>query len=323
MTLFEENKPIKKKRGRKPKNVLKSENEKVKGPPKKRGRKPKNAVKSENVKVKGPPKKRGRKPKGGKIVKTLTDVDKNQIIKKTNIILHLKCSSSDIDLNESKIMKFKPEFLNIQNKISNIKFNELKNQNESTDKQDVWDKLATLKKRLHFNNVFEKRSNCFWCTCSFDNPPIYIPKQERNGMIEVYGCFCSPECAVAYLKRESIDTSTLWERYSLLNNVYSNIFNYEHNIKPAPNPYYLLDKFYGNLSINEYRKLLNNQQLLLVVDKPLTKVLPELFEENNDMPTIYSNLLTDKTNKKNLRLHRKVPKNSKKNILNSKFNITS
>jgi hypothetical protein len=77
MTLSEENKPIKKKRGRKPKNVLKSENEKVKGAPKKRGRKPKNAVKSENVKVKGPPKKRGRKPKGGKIVKTLTDVDKN------------------------------------------------------------------------------------------------------------------------------------------------------------------------------------------------------------------------------------------------------
>lgn len=290
---------------------------------KKRGRKPKNAPKSENVKVKGPPKKRGRKPKGGKIVKTLTDVNKNHIMKKTNIILHLKCSSSDIDLNESDIMKFKPEFLNIQNKNTNIKFNELQNQEETTEKKDVWEKLTTLKKRLHFNNVSEKRSNCFWCTCPFDNPPIYIPKQERNGMMEVYGCFCSPECAVAYLKREPIDTSTLWERYSLLNNVYSNIFNYEHNIKPAPNPYYLLDKFYGNLSIKEYRKLLNNQQLLLVVDKPLTKVLPELFEENNDMPTIYSNLLTDKTNKKNLRLHRKLPKNSKKNILNSKFNIAS
>ena len=290
---------------------------------KKRGRKPKNATKTENVKVKGPPKKRGRKPKGGKIVKTLTDVNKNQIMKKTNIILHLKCSSSDLNLNEPDVMKFKPEFLNIQSKNTNIKFNELPNQNDNSEKKDVWDKLTTLKKRLHFNNVSEKRSNCFWCTCAFDNPPIYIPKQERNGLMEVYGCFCSPECAVAYLKREPIDTSTLWERYSLLNNVYSNIFNYEHNIKPAPNPYYLLDKFYGNLSIKEYRKLLNNQQLLLVVDKPLTKVLPELFEENNDMPTIYSNLLTDKTNKKNLRLHRKLPKNSKKTILNSKFNITS
>jgi hypothetical protein len=95
---------------------------------KKRGRKPKNATKTENVKVKGPPKKRGRKPKGGKIVKTLTDVNKNQIMKKTNIILHLKCSSSDLNLNEPDVMKFKPEFLNIQSKNTNIKFNELPNQ---------------------------------------------------------------------------------------------------------------------------------------------------------------------------------------------------
>ena len=290
---------------------------------KKRGRKPKNASKLDNKKIKGPPKKRGRKPKGGKILKTLTDVNKNQILKKTNIILHLKCSSNDLDQKNQHVMKFSPEYLNIQNKNTNIKFNEIQNDNENNDKKDVWEKISSLKKKLRFNNVSEKRSNCFWCTCSFDNPPIYIPKQERNSLIEVYGCFCSPECAVAYLKREPIDTSTLWERYSLLNNIYSNIFNYEHNIKPAPNPYYLLDKFYGNLSIHEYRKLLNNQQLLLVVDKPLTKVLPELFEENNDMPTIYSNLLTDKTNKSNLRLHRKQPKNSKKNILNSNFNIQS
>jgi hypothetical protein len=290
---------------------------------KKRGRKPKNAKKTENVKIKGPPKKRGRKPKGGKIVKTLTDVNTSPIMKKSNIILHLKCSSSDVNDKNDNVLKYEPMFMNMQNKNNTIKFNELKETNENENKKDVWEKIKSLKKRLHFNNVSDKRSNCFWCTCSFDNPPIYIPKQERNEIIEVYGCFCSPECAVAFLKREPIDTSTLWERYSLLNNIYSNIFNYEQNIKPAPDPYYLLDKYYGNLSIKEYRKLLNNQQLLLVVDKPLTKVLPELFEENNDTPTIYSNLLTEKKNKKNLRLHRKVPKNSKKNILNSKFNIAT
>ena len=120
---------------------------------KKRGRKPKNASKTENVKVKGPPKKRGRKPKGGKIVKTLTDLNKKQIIKKTNIILHLKCSSCDIDDNSDSIMKFKPEYLNIQKKNTNIKFNEIENESENNDKKDVWDKLTTLKKRLHFNNV--------------------------------------------------------------------------------------------------------------------------------------------------------------------------
>jgi hypothetical protein len=61
---------------------------------------------------------------------------------------------------------------------------------------------------------------------------------------------------------------------------------------------------------------------LLVVEKPLTKILPELYEENNDSPTIYSNLLTEKSSgKQQLRLHRKLPKNSKKSILNSNFNM--
>ena len=66
-------------------------------------------------------------------------------MKKTNIILHLKCSSSDIDLNETDIMKFKPEFLNIQNKNTNIKFNELQNQEETTEKKNVWEKNSWSK----------------------------------------------------------------------------------------------------------------------------------------------------------------------------------
>jgi hypothetical protein len=291
---------------------------------KKRGRKPKNQKisKDENV-AKHKPKKRGRKPKGGKIVKNILDGENKEILKKSNIILHLKCSTNDIEKVNNNVLEYDPSVFNIQNKTHNIKFNELNKETDApADKKDTWDKIKILKKRLHFNDVADKRCNCFWCTCPFDNPPIYIPKQERNGLIEVYGCFCSPECAVAYLKKEPIDTSTLWERYSLLNNIYSDIYNYEENIKPAPDPYYLLDKFYGNLSIQEYRKLLNNQQLLLVVEKPLTKILPELFEENNDMPSIYSNLLTDKQNKNNLRLHRKLPKSSKKNILTSNFNLS-
>ncbi len=41
---------------------------------KKRGRKPKNTKKVD----KPPPKKRGRKPKGGKIIKNISDLNKNQ-----------------------------------------------------------------------------------------------------------------------------------------------------------------------------------------------------------------------------------------------------
>ncbi len=288
---------------------------------KKRGRKPKNTV----VKVKPPPKKRGRKPKGGKIIKNIEDVNKNLIIKKQNIILHLKCSSNDLENNENDALNSNPTYLNIQNKQNKVQYNEINQQpeEEKIHKKDIWEKIKQLKIRLRNNDVSDKRSNCFWCTYPFDNPPIYIPRQERNGMIEVYGNFCSPECAVAHLKHQPIDTSTLWERYSLLNNIYSDIYNYETNIKPAPCPHYTLEKFYGTLTIQEYRKLLNNKSLLLIVEKPLTKVLPELFEENNDYPTIYSDLLTEqKSGKSVLRLSRKLPKNSKKSMLCSNFNLT-
>ena len=62
---------------------------------------------------------------------------------------------------------------------------------------------------------------------SFDNPAIYIPSSYENNSYEVYGCFCSPQCAVSFLKNQNIDTSTLWERYSLLNNMYTKIYNYQ------------------------------------------------------------------------------------------------
>jgi hypothetical protein len=81
---------------------------------------------------------------------------------------------------------------------------------------------------------------------------------------------------------ENIDSSTKFERYHLLNHIYSKIYNYTKNIKPAPNPYYVLNKYYGNLTIQEYRSLLRNDRLFLIVDKPLTKILPELHEDNDD-----------------------------------------
>ncbi len=103
-----------------------------------------------------------------------------------------------------------------------------------------------------------------------------------NNTYQVYGCFCSPECAVAYLMNENIDTSTKFERYHLINLLYGKICNYKKSIKPAPNPYYLLNKYYGNLSIQEYRKLFKSEQMIYVVNKPLTHILPELYEDNND-----------------------------------------
>ena len=345
----------KKKRGRKPK--IKNKDETVDEvvnqvetsniviPKKKRGRKPK--VKTNTIitgsEVLVPKKKRGRKPRGGKIVelkkKTNNENEKVQV----NCILHLKCSTKDIDQisNSIKLDKkynmIEPFILN-KCKNNAIQYDEIKNDYKENDKnmndcidesnvdlKKIYSKLRKLRYNLHKNDMMDKKSDCFWCTYGFSNPPIYIPKRNRNKMVEVYGCFCSPECAVSYLKNEPIDTATRWERYSLLNNIYCKIYNYEKNIKPAPNPYYTLDKYYGNLTIQEYRKLLMNDRLLLVVDKPLTKLMPELYEESHENPQIYNDILntSSNNNKHKYRLQRKNKKETKKNIMQTKFNINN
>ena len=151
--------------------------------------------------------------------------------------------------------------------------------------KDILKKLNHLKTSFHRSDVFQaigaapRRSCCFWDTCEFDTPPVYLPKSvSANGYV-VYACFCSPECALAYLMNERVDTSVKFERCQMLNAMHGKI---NVSIKPAPNPQYILSKFYGNLSIQEYRKLFKGEQIVYVVNKPLTHILPEIYEENND-----------------------------------------
>jgi site-specific DNA-cytosine methylase len=81
---------------------------------------------------------------------------------------------------------------------------------------------------------------------------------------------------LTYEVLEAVDFGVPQKRQRIL------IVGYKKNIKPAPNPYYLLEKFYGNLSIQEYRKLLNSAHMLLTIDKPMTRILPELHEDNEE-----------------------------------------
>ena len=282
-------------------------------------------------------KKRGRKPRGGKLFPKINDNNSNNN-EVNNIILHLKCSLNDIyannydeniehyHFNENKISDLNYELINkkpTSNSIDNSINNSVNNTSSisDTDKANhennktIHEKIEALSYNLHTNNVCDKKSSCFWCTFDFDNNPIYIPKHELNNSYNVYGCFCSPECACAYLMNDKdIDNASRFERYQLLNNIYCKIYNYTKNIKPAPNPYYTLDKYYGNLTIQEYRKMLKNERLLLIVDKPLTRILPELYDENNDNNYLNKGLQTNSIMRKNIAV-------SKINIVSENFNI--
>ncbi len=298
-------------------------------------------------------KKRGRKPKGGKIIQQVVPLNNNKEVK-PNVILHLKCCLKDLQSNSSVSTNIESfnflakndlnyEIINsnqnnnyssnysnnaILNNISHNDNNDNDNdiydddyysKNKDNDIREIWKKLKVLEHNLHINNISNKKSACFWCTCEFDNPPIYIPKHFIKDSYHVYGCFCSPECAVAHLMEENIDSSAKFERYHLINNIYSKIYDYKKNIKPAPNPFYLLDKYYGNLSIQEYRSLLRNERLFLVVDKPLTRILPELHEDNDDF-IINNKIIPANT----LLIKKKLQKKpqTKNNILSEKFGLS-
>lgn len=194
--------------------------------------------------------------------------------------------------------------------------------------KDINQKLKKLKINLYKNTLQDKKSACFWCTYEYDNQPCYIPKYETDDRIYGYGSFCRPECSVAYLMKESLDDSTKFERYHLLNHIYSKVYGYKKNIKPAPNPYYLLDKFYGNLSIQEYRKLLKTEHLLTIIEKPLSRILPELFEDNdNFILSIYGNSTKQaNTNANMYKVKRQSEKQagpSKNSIMKEKFGLSS
>ena len=288
-------------------------------------------------------KKRGRKPKGGKIIQQIVSPNKFTETK-PNVILHLKCCLKDLslssnldgyDLNScvfsnSKVyhdvinsenvpytdLKEKLPEYDIDNDNDNTDFDTQTDKNTENDIKVIWKKLKVLQHNLHINNTNNKKSACFWDTCEFDNPPVYIPKHFINDTYHVYGCFCSPECAVAYLMEENIDSSIKFERYQMINHIYSKIYNYNMNIKPSPNPYYMLEKYYGNLTTQEYRSLLRNERLFLIVDKPLTRIMPELHEDNDDF--IINNKIIP-TN--NIKL-RKIQKKTKNNILSERFGFT-
>lgn len=222
------------------------------------------------------------------------------------------------DNNELKeLSRICPICINKQNKEETIIQNN--DEDDSISFKDINQKLKEIKIQLYKNTNPDSKSACFWCTYDFDNTTCYIPKYELDGEIVGYGSFCRPECATAYLLKENIDDSCKFERYQLLNKIYGKVYNYERNIKPSPDPYYLLDKYYGNLSIQEYRKLLNSDHMLMVLEKPLTRVLPELHEELNDSNDTNNNFTLKNTGYKVKRQSEKQKGPSKNEIIKEKF----
>lgn len=118
---------------------------------------------------------------------------------------------------------------------------------------------------------------CFWCCHSFDGQPCAIPSHILDEVWYMYGNFCSPECATAYLFKERIDNHVQWERYALLNSLYAEdakvLAGSPRGVRPAP-PREVLRMFGGSMDISEYRALVHEKRLRVdVLTPPMVSII--------------------------------------------------
>ena len=136
--------------------------------------------------------------------------------------------------------------------------------------QDFYKKDQTL--LVQFKNLDETKTipdktdvACFWCCHTFDNKPCVIPSRDLGTFLQVYGNFCCPGCAMAYLFDQRMDAHSRWEQLSLLNRVYGEMAGGRVFIAPARAS---LKIFGGPYSIEQYRDLIRSHKLRVDIHLP-------------------------------------------------------
>jgi len=175
---------------------------------------------------------------------------------------------------------------------------------------------------------------CFWCCENFAGRPCIIPSHVIDEVWQVYGNFCTPQCSMAYLISELLDTHTRWERIALLNRLYSSFIN--GRIYPAP-PRETMKRFGGPISSEEFHSICDGKRIRIDVHlPPMVSILASIdtkpidFYEtplcttsgsyqmpNNNVAVVQNNDV------KTLKLRRSKPLKDKESTLDSCLQITT
>lgn len=119
---------------------------------------------------------------------------------------------------------------------------------------------------------------CFWCAHSFTNVPIGLPVKIFDEKFYCTGNFCSFECASAYNYNMSNDNSNLFEKQNLLN-LMATKFKSKTPVRCAK-PREMLKIFGGSMDINEFRK--RQENLIFFSNKYPIVPVGEQVEEIHD-----------------------------------------
>ena len=165
---------------------------------------------------------------------------------------------------------------------------------------------------------------CFWCVHTFEHQPRVIPEREVNGVYNVYGNFCSPECGVAYLLKEGLDPHVRWERMALLHRIYDT--QGIGQIFPAP-ARECLTVFGGPMSIDVFRATLQSKKVRVDLHMPpMVSILGSIDTKPIDFFDSTSKhaglpVLPQRSVEEGLRLKRSKPLKDKESTLDTVMNI--
>lgn len=322
--------PVKKKRGRKPKNQQLTD---AAGGNAETAKKPVAASTSEDK----PKSRRGRKTKT--VLNTYTnDKETLNMSDDENIIVKLSITSNnqeDLNINNpggyDAVSSFEstPFLLNKEHEAQCEIHEESECKNEECQEKTKTLRVVELLKDFEMKNKSSEWPQntsiaCYWCCHKFASVPFGIPVKYQNDMFYVFGCFCSLECAAAYNFNSKERADEMWERYNLIN-LLSRKLQYKPNVKQAP-PREALIHFGGKMDIDEYRKYFDSTKLLSINFPPMMTMTQQVEEINEcDINSEYRYIPIDQDRlnkyKEKLTLKRSKPLTNFKHTLDHLMNL--
>ncbi len=285
--------------------------------------------------------KRGRKPKF--IYSTQDSVVQNQVSLSDdeNIIVKLNLNDDILQKNDDISCAIddhpyaynRDEYCNLSN-FESIEKNQVETAITKQPHVEVSD--IPTRKVISLLKDFEEKNknhewptntsiNCYWCCHKFENAPFGIPVNFNKENFEVFGCFCSLECAAAFNFRMNDNIDEMWERYNLINLLYRRLHPDGKQVKAAPDRL-ALKMFGGYLEIDEFREFFKSNRLININFPPMTSLTQQIeevneHELNNDYKYIPIDVNRIDKYKEKLMFKRNKPLINTKNSLESTMNL--
>ncbi len=148
-------------------------------------------------------------------------------------------------------------------------YSDILHQTETQERRFDESIIHELMARLHHQREYPKGTACFWCCHGFQGHSFVVPVyyDVYTSTYSAEGNYCSPECALAYIYKDSeLSEQEKWRRHSLLRSMYGALYA-NKDVFPAPDKR-VLRMFGGNLDIQQYREFVYN------CTKPLQIAMP-------------------------------------------------